>query len=203
MKALFFVDTHGKPLDKIRKLSRDAEVLVCLGDWTVFESDMKEQLRELNSIGKPVVLIHGNHEDPEDVEMASHGLPNIHFIHKSYFTFKNVIFFGYGGGGFSHLDHKFEILSDAFMKDLAQMEKKSNQSYKLILLTHAPPYGTTLDDMGDSWGHVGSKSIRKFIEKHQPHMAFSGHIHECFNRQDKIRNTFMMNPGPNGIIITL
>ena len=42
--------------------------------------------------------------------------------------------------------------------------------------------------------HVGSKSVRKFIEKYQPLIGLHGHIHESF-ASDKIGNTVVVNPG--------
>ena len=78
----------------------------------------------------------------------------------------------------------------------------------IILNTHAPPYNTRLDlapkldknlkpvtAMGSPvMIHVGSKSIRKFIEKYQPLIGLHGHIHESY-ASDKIKNTTVINPG--------
>ncbi len=79
---------------------------------------------------------------------------------------------------------------------------------KVILNTHAPPYNTRLDlapkldknlkpvtAMGQPvMVHVGSKSVRKFIEKYQPLIGLHGHIHESY-AADKIKNTVVVNPG--------
>jgi Icc-related predicted phosphoesterase len=180
--------------------SHDADVLVCAGDFTIFENDMESILRKLNSIGKPIILIHGNHETSAMILSAITGMPNIHFIHKSHHIIDDVIFFGYGGGGFGHVDPKFDIVSQQFMNELREIERKNNREYQLVLVTHAPPYGTTLDDLGY---HVGSKSIRAFIEKEQPLIAISGHIHESAGQQDMIKKSLLINPGPQGKIIEL
>ena len=42
---------------------------------------------------------------------------------------------------------------------------------------------------------MGSKSIRNFIEKIQPIVCFTGHIHEGVGI-DKINRTHIINPGP-------
>ena len=78
----------------------------------------------------------------------------------------------------------------------------------VILNTHAPPYNTRLDlapkldknlkpvtAMGSPvMIHVGSTSVRKFIEKYQPLIGLHGHIHESY-ASDKIKDTIVVNPG--------
>ena len=202
MRILAFVDTHGseKHLKHIIDASHNADILVCAGDFTIFENDVESILRKLNSIGKPVLIIHGNHETSATIVAFSANLPNIHFIHKTYFLTNDLIFFGYGGGGFGEIDSKFDIVTEQLMKDFKDLEKKNKKEYRFVLVTHAPPYGTTLDDLGY---HVGSKSIMKFIENEQPLITICGHIHECSGKQDKIKNTLAINPGPGGKIIEI
>jgi len=73
---------------------------------------------------------------------------------------------------------------------------------------HAPPYQTKLDEAplldenlnpiirGGSVAMVpvGSKAVRKVIEKHQPFLALHGHIHEACGSM-KIGKTYCANPG--------
>lgn len=73
---------------------------------------------------------------------------------------------------------------------------------------HAPPYQTKLDEAplldkdlnpiirGGSvvMVPVGSKAVRKAIEKHQPFLALHGHIHEASGSM-KIGRTHCVNPG--------
>ena len=57
---------------------------------------------------------------------------------------------------------------------------------KLILVTHAPPNRTCCDYTQRKDGklaHVGSKAVRKIIEKRQPLLSLHGHIH------DTVQNT--------------
>ncbi len=73
---------------------------------------------------------------------------------------------------------------------------KNNQ--QAICVMHAPPYHTALDRMGDGRS-IGSKAIRRFIDKEQPAMTLHCHIHESplvsgFFWQ-KIGETLSINPG--------
>lgn len=66
----------------------------------------------------------------------------------------------------------------------------------IIMVSHQPPFNT-LNDAVSPDVHVGSKSIRKFIEKFQPLVCFTGHIHEG-RAVDRIGITMVVNPGPAG-----
>jgi len=79
---------------------------------------------------------------------------------------------------------------------------------KVLANFHCPPHNTRLDlapkldknlkpvfVLGEQIReHVGSKSVRKFIEKYQPLMGLHGHIHESY-ASEKIGKTVIVNPG--------
>lgn len=84
------------------------------------------------------------------------------------------------------------------IKEDLQNLKKLSSPKKTIYVIHAPPYNTKLDIV--SLGiHVGSKSIREFIEKEQPPLTLHGHIHESPQMSgswnDKIGKTICINVG--------
>ena len=62
-----------------------------------------------------------------------------------------------------------------------------------IFVSHSPPHGTAVDQLKDG-RHVGSRSIRKFIEKKCPALCISSHIHEA-KGYDLVGNTPVVNPG--------
>ena len=94
------------------------------------------------------------------------------------------------------VDKHFEKIASGFLKIL----KTKNKKY--ILMTHAPPYDTRLDKLFDE-GHCGNKSVRNFIKKSKPLVAFSGHIHENNGKKDKLGRTRLINPGPEGTIVSI
>ncbi|MEM1676420.1 MAG: metallophosphoesterase [Nitrososphaerota archaeon] len=79
---------------------------------------------------------------------------------------------------------------------------------KIICCFHPPPYNTVIDvapkldknlkpvyRFGEiEKENVGSKSVRKFIEKYKPLIGLHGHIHESAG-YDKIGKTIVFNPG--------
>ncbi len=63
-----------------------------------------------------------------------------------------------------------------------------------VVLSHCPPYDCQLDCVR-SGGHVGSRSVREFIEQTNPQLVICGHIHEA-RGIDRIGETTVVNCGP-------
>jgi len=205
MKILFFIDTHGSSsaMRRIKEKAKDADLLVCGGDFTIFENDMAKILEEINKINRPTLIIHGNHETASTTEDACSDFKNLHFIHRKHFIVGDLVFFGYGGGGFSTKDTLFTHEAELFMIELRRLSESHKKNYRLVLVTHAPPYGTAVDYKNEYEGHVGNKSVTEFILKHQPILAMSGHIHETAGADEKMNKTRIINPGPDGMLIEL
>jgi len=91
------------------------------------------------------------------------------------------------------------IRKDGYTSAGGKLEKT-----QFIFVSHSPPYDTPLDIL-DNGLHVGSISIRRFIEKWALKgkliAALHGHIHGSPNRSGSIRtfieNSLCINPGQN------
>jgi Icc-related predicted phosphoesterase len=70
-----------------------------------------------------------------------------------------------------------------------------------VFVLHSPPRDTHCDMIGSRL-HVGSRAIRSFIERHQPPLVLSGHIHESprvsSSWRDALGDTVVVNPGQFG-----
>ena len=70
-----------------------------------------------------------------------------------------------------------------------------------LLVSHSPPRDT-LCDMIHSRRHVGSRALRRFVERHQPPLVLTGHIHEAprvsASYRDAIGPSIVVNPGQFG-----
>lgn len=85
-------------------------------------------------------------------------------------------------------------VSEEEMADMLEETYARVGDYKqLILAVHDSPYGTSLDTISNGM-HVGSRSVRNFIEKIQPDIVVSGHIHEA-SGEDTIGKSRIFNPG--------
>ena len=192
MKILAFTDIHcdKKATKRLKKKAEQVDICICAGDFSRMGSGTEQMLELFNEFGKEILLIPGNHEDENEVKRKCKQLENITFLHKRYEERKNIVFVGFGGGGFSDKDERFE----AFVRKTTFPKKP------MVLITHQPPYKTTLDKLDE---HVGSKSYRKFIETKSISLHICGHLHENEGKEDNIGKTKIMNPGKTGIIITI
>jgi Icc-related predicted phosphoesterase len=70
-----------------------------------------------------------------------------------------------------------------------------------LLVSHTPPRDTRCDVTAGR-AHVGSRALRQFIERRQPPLVLSGHIHESPRMtgayRDAIGRTVVVNPGQFG-----
>ena len=195
MKLLAFTDIHANMqlMERIKRVVKQEQVdlAVCTGDFTVFGSSTKKIMTALNDLGCPLVLIHGNHEDEDEVEHLLPQFKNIHYAHMKVVDLKGLRFIGFGGHGFRRQEPELEMLE----KELAKQFDG-----KTIFLCHAPPYNTTLDEVDADW-HVGNESLTNLIRRRKPMLVLCGHIHETFHRHDTLAGTTLINPGPDGEII--
>ena len=198
MKILAFVDMHGSltAFEKIKSKAEKADIIVCCGDFTIFEQGLEHFLNVFNKLNKPFLLIHGNHEEDQVLAHLSKQYSNIHFIHNNHFVKDDVLFLAWGGGGFSMHDTDFEKQIKKF-KGLID----KNKDKAVVFISHAPPYKTKLDYIVGN--HNGNKSFRKFIEENRISLSLCGHFHENKDKIDKIGKTTIINPGPNGALINL
>lgn len=196
MKILAFSDLHSNlsALEEVEKKAKKADLVVCAGDFTVFERGIEHIIPRFDRIKKKVLIIHGNHEDENVVERMCGESKNLVFLHKNAIKIDDFVFVGYGGDGFSYIDEDLE----AFIKEFSRQAKKSD---KIVFVSHAPPYGTKLDVI---WGeHHGNKSVTNFIKKFSPVLFVCGHFHETFGIEYRMGRTLMINPGPTGEMIEL
>ena len=64
---------------------------------------------------------------------------------------------------------------------------------KLILVAHDPPFGSKTAELPHG-ENVGNRSVLEFIERIQPDVCITGHIHEA-DTEDFIGRTKVINPG--------
>ena len=200
MKVLAFTDMHlsSYAFKKIKSkaVRQNPDLLVCAGDVSIFEHSLDLILNKLSKLNKKILILHGNHETSSVLKKLCSRHKNIIFIHKRHYAQNNHLFLGYGGGGFSLTEPEFYKTGKKFEKII-----KNNKSKKIIFITHAPPYKTKLDLVAGS--HCGNKTFRNFILKNKIDLCICGHLHENFGKEDKIKKTKVINPGPFGKIVTI
>lgn len=197
MKILATTDFHGDAEAFQRTALKATEsyvdlVLLC-GDITHFGSveQAKELLSCLNEIEPPVLFVPGNC-DPSTLTEEKVG--TLTCIHGRCKQMNNTNFLGVGGSSPSPFDTPFEITEAEIAILLHQGLETCVGGEGVVLVSHSPPKNTIVDVTfrGD---HVGSSSVREFIQKTKPMLVLCGHIHEAIG-VDKINKSIIVNPGP-------
>jgi len=197
VKLLAISDIHGN-LNATSQLAYmaskiDIDAIIISGDLSPFMSieTAREILEILSEADKPIFYVPGNMDDPKLREGVD--VKRTECIHGKIVKFKDLEIVGIGGGLIGPFKTPFEYTEDDFRRILNEISQKI-YSNKIILVTHNPPHNTSADKL--TWGeHVGSVSIRKFIEEKQPLINICGHIHEA-RSIDRIGRTIIVNVGP-------
>ncbi len=197
MKVYAFVDIHANSAcaKKIVKKSKNADVLVCAGDISDFTQGLSKIARILAKANKTILTIHGNHEEAVDIDSIAKRFPFVVNIHGKVYRIGDIVFIGFGGGGFSFRDNRME-------KFFHGIKKRIKPTDKVILVTHAPAYGKSVDHIPGG-GHRGCLSVNRGIKMFKPVCAIAGHLHETAGNFDKIGKTIVLNPGRTGVMLEI
>jgi Icc-related predicted phosphoesterase len=201
MKILAISDIHSKFNNNLIKYlkNNDIDLVLISGDLTDFGplEFVNEFIENISDCGADVIAIPGNC-DPAGICNAIEETESF-CLHNKIIAYGDLIISGYGGSNPTPFDTPGEISDEKIYNDLYYLLKEyndiANDDVKKItvLLTHAPPYNTKADLVGDN-NHVGSQGVKKVIHEFQPNINICGHIHEA-KSIDKVGETIIANPG--------
>lgn len=192
VKILAFSDLHRDThaARAIVTASADADVVVGAGDFATGAEGAAETLRILQICTVPVVLVHGNHDDPEELKDICADWPRGHYLHGDAVALAGVVFFGLGGEIPARHDAPWNVAETE--ADAAMM--LGHCPTGAILVTHTPPQGSA--DLQKDGTHQGSTAIRDAIRSKHPVLHLCGHIHNAWRMSDRIGGTQVSNLGP-------
>lgn len=197
MKLLIFSDIHNDWKALERLLAIEADYYIAAGDQVTWAKGIERAGEILAQRGDKVYVLPGNHETAEMVAgmCARHGLHDFHGRHIIAGKWQ-VAGLGYSSPTPFHTPGEY---SEA---QIAERLAKFASLTPLVLVCHAPPYDTALDQVRAGL-HAGSKSVREFIEEYQPEHFFCGHIHEAEGKEIAMGRTRAKNAGKAGHLLEL
>ena len=197
MRVQLFSDIHSD-LDALERNARaKADLYICAGDLVNWAHGFDPCAEILKPLGDKLWMIPGNHETDRQIESfcAKHGFQSLHG--------KN---FEAGGWHFAGLGHSnvtpFNTPGEYSEEELTEKLEPFAGLSPLVLVCHAPPKDTALDEAGPGM-HFGSPAVGKFIADNQPAHFFCGHIHEAAGRRVPLGETQAMNLGKSGFLLEL
>ena len=197
MKLLIFSDIHNDWKALERLLAVEADSYIAAGDQVSWAKGIDRAGEILAQRAGKMYVLPGNHESAETIAdmCARYGL---HDFHEQQIR---VGRWHIAGLGYSS-PTPFHTPGEYSEQEIAERLAKFAALTPLVLVCHAPPYGTKLDQVRPGL-HAGSKSVREFIEKYQPEHFFCGHIHEAEGVEIAMGRTRAKNVGKAGHLLEL
>lgn len=195
MKLLVFSDIHADFRALERQAAIEADYYVAAGDLTSWGRGLDRCGEILRKRGSRVKVLPGNHESDREIAEFSRKFGFEDFHGKSF----EADGFHVAGLGYSN-PTPFRTPGEYSEAEIAERLKPFAGLVPLILICHCPPLATRLDRVRENL-HIGSRSIREFIEEHQPAMFFCGHAHESEGVEIRMGGTPCVNPGKRGYLL--
>ncbi len=194
---MIFSDIHNNWKTLEHLLSVEADYYIAAGDQVTWSKGIDRCGEILQTRGDRVYVLPGNHESADQVAgmCARYGLHNFHERHFQ------VGRWYVAGLGYSS-PTPFNTPGEYSEPQLADRLQRFAELDPLVLVCHAPPYGTPLDRIREGL-HGGSTAVRDFIQEHQPTYFFCGHIHESEGVSIRMGKTQAWNVGKGGYLLEL
>ena len=194
MKIMAFGDIHEyvHGLSALAEPLQQADLVLVTGDLTRWRGPetAAKVLAAIQPYNANMLAQVGNTDDWETHHYLTHLGINLHGQGHRY---GNLGIFGVGGSNHTPFDTPTEFREEELADYLMAGYEMIQDAPVKILVAHCPPYHTAVDRIY-SGAHVGSTSVRRFIETYQPDLCISGHIHEAPG-EDHLGKTHLLNPG--------
>jgi Icc-related predicted phosphoesterase len=197
MKIQIFSDIHNdlRALERLAKTPADLHISA--GDLVSWEGGLSDCGEVLKPLGDKLWVLPGNHETAEQIAAfcARFGFRN---FHEQVFEAAGYHFAGLGYSNPTPFDTPGEYSEEELEEKLEPFKNLS----PLVLVVHAPPRGTTLDEIAGG-NHIGSHAVRKFVDAYHPQYLFCGHVHEDAGKSDQLGETKAFNVGKQGYVLEI
>lgn len=197
MRVQIFSDIHGDISSLRRAVAVAADIYIAAGDLVTWPAPLDPCGDVLATLGSRLWVMPGNNETDRQIEdfCARHGFRN---FHETSYEVQGTHFVGLGYSNSTPFDTPGEYSEAELAERLAKFEDLRPQ----VLVCHAPPWGTELDEAAPGL-HFGSRAVRNYIDAHQPEYCFCGHIHESAGRIVRLGKTLASNVGKPGYLLDL
>jgi hypothetical protein len=196
-RLLIFSDIHNDWETLERILAVEADFYITAGDQVTWGRGLDRCGQILKTRGDKVWVLPGNHESASQIAALcdQYGLNPFHQRH---FT---VGAWHVAGLGYSS-PTPFDTPGEYTEPQIASLLTPFASLRPLVLVCHAPPYGTALDEVRPGL-HAGSTAVRDFIQRCQPAYFFCGHIHEAEGVSIEMGKTRALNVGKKAYLLEL
>ena len=199
MKFLVISDIHGNVagVEALATVAAQADMVLFGGDFARFghAETGTPVLEALVRLHDTVYAVRGNCDEPHFIhDLDAAGIN----VEGSLVFADGLAFIGTGGGTKFSGDTPFERDEADIVADLASSASVVQEASgcgvsPLVVIMHNPPKDTACDQLLNG-AHVGSAALRAFIDRTQPLLVVTGHIHESAGIST-VGATTVLNPG--------
>jgi Icc-related predicted phosphoesterase len=194
VRVLALADLHGE-LGQLGPIAaavppEEAGLVLFAGDLTHFGPVSLLGAVQRALAPRRLLAVPGNCDPPELASALDGAGSNLHGRSVSV---DGVTFAGAGGGAPSPFGAPME-LPDAEMERLLERAAGPHREGRLVLLTHAPPRGTSAARTAGG-SDIGSGGVREAALRLKPQLVVCGHVHEARGRHE-LEGIPVINPGP-------
>lgn len=194
MRIVSYGDIHMslRNIERLAPELRAADLVILSGDLTNF-GGVREATQVLDATqrhARAVLALSGNLDHLEVIDLLrTRGIS----LHGECRRIGDLGIFGCGGSSLTPFHTPTELSEEEIGALLERGYGDVADAPHVLMVCHTPPAHTATDRIA-SGQHVGSPTVRAFIEEHQPDVCISGHIHESAN-VDRIGRTTVANAG--------
>jgi len=193
MLIIAFGDVHMRPerakgIPEIRR----ADCVVLNGDLTIRGgcAQALSVVAAISELNRNVYAQIGNMDEGEvDAMFSDMGIN----LNGRGVLVDEVGLFGLGGSPPTPFDTPSEFSEQELGATLRKAYEEVKEARIKILFSHPPPVDTAVDRIR-SGQHVGSSSVRRFLEETDCSACVCGHIHEAVGT-DRVGSALVLNPG--------
>ena len=194
MRIVSFGDIHMS-LPTIERLApelRAADLVILSGDLTNFggRDDAAQVLATTRKHARNVLAVSGNLDQLEVIEFLREEGVSLHGESR---RLGALGIFGCGGSNRTPFTTPTELSDEEIGLLLRRGYAGIADMQHVLMVCHTPPAHTATDRI-TSGRHVGSPTVRAFIEENQPEVCITGHIHESAG-VDRIGRTVVVSAG--------
>ncbi len=197
MRVQIFADIHGDIPALRRAVAVPADIYIAAGDLVTWPAPLAPCAAPLAHLGDRLWILPGNNETDAQVRdfCSAHGF---RAFHGKSVAFQGVRFAGLGYSNPTPFDTPGEYTEQELAGHLERLDARDLR----VLVCHAPPFGTALDEAAPGL-HFGSKAILDHLQARQPEFFFCGHVHEGAGRVERLGGTTGVNVGKAGYLLEL
>jgi len=193
LRILAASDLHGN-IEISRKLSDKArlenvDLVIIAGDINDYHETTENIFEPFKTAGQRVFFIPGNADSLQEHLLLQKSAKSLHNYYVSYS--------GVGITGIGNNDWKLRFNENDFEMIRKNLERMTHEKKILVSHLHAK------DLIFERMGFYGDEVLRDVVEKFQPDVLISAHIHEIEGLEDRIGKTRVVQVGRRGTILEI